>query len=99
MGDGTFETTPLIFFQLYTIHAKVGNSYPPCIYFLLPNKTAETYTRMLEILKMLHPGLNPSTILLDFELAAINAFKNEFPLSKVSGCFFHLNQSVMRKVS
>ena len=51
MGDGTFETTPLIFFQLYTIHAKVGNSYPPCIYFLLPNKTAETYTRMTEILK------------------------------------------------
>ncbi|XP_050706630.1 uncharacterized protein LOC126992005 [Eriocheir sinensis] len=99
IGDGTFETTPLIFFQLYTIHAKIGNSYPPCIYFLLPNKTAETYTRMIEILKMLHPGLNPSTILLDFELAAINAFKNEFPLARVSGCFFHLNQSVIRKVN
>ena len=99
MGDGTFDTSPLIFFQLYTVHARVGNSYPPCVYFLLPNKTAETYTRMIQILKNMNLAVNPSKILLDFELAAINSFQSEFPQAQVSGCFFHLNQAVIRKVN
>lgn len=39
-GDGTFDKAPSMFFQLYTWHAKVGNSYPPCVYFLLKKRTA-----------------------------------------------------------
>ena len=38
LGDGTFAVVPTVFFQLYTIHVKIGNNYPPCVYFLLPNK-------------------------------------------------------------
>ena len=40
-GDGTFDKVPNVFYQLYTWHAKVGNSYPPCIYFLLQKKIWE----------------------------------------------------------
>lgn len=99
LGDGTFEIVPTLFFQLYTVHCKVGNSYPPFIYFLLTNKTEGTYTRMIQILKELVPDFMPERILLDFEMAAINAFKNEFPTSVVSCCFFHLSQSVIRRVT
>ena len=98
-ADGTFSTTPAIFFQLYTIHAKVGDQYPPCVYFLLPNKTADTYRRMLQIMHDIIPEADPVKILLDFERGAMNAFSERFPNAIVSGCFFHLSQSVIRKVS
>ena len=32
-GDGTFSVVPEMFFQLYTIHAPVGNKYLPYVYF------------------------------------------------------------------
>ncbi len=98
-GDGTFELVPAVFFQLYTIHTKIGINYPPCVYFLLPNKTGSTYTRLLLILKDLLPEASPGKILLDFEKAALNSFRVEFPDSHISGCFFHLSQSVIRKVN
>ena len=37
--DGTFEVGPELFYQVYTIHAKIGHDVFPCIYVLLPNKT------------------------------------------------------------
>ena len=61
-----------MFYQLYTWHAQVGNSYPPCIYFLLRRKNGDTYKKMFEILKNLVPNLAPERILLDFEKAAMN---------------------------
>lgn len=97
--DGTFDRVATCFFQLYTIHTKVGNSFPPCIYALLPNKTEATYSRMITMIKMIRPEFSPTKVLIDFELAAINAFKNAFPDTNVSGCFFHLNQAIVRKVN
>ena len=47
-GDGTFDKVPYMFYQLYTWHAQIGNSYPPCIYILLQKKDMATYIRMLE---------------------------------------------------
>jgi len=43
-------------------------------------------------------NLAPDFIISDFELAAINASKSEFPLAKNKGCFFHLSQSACRKL-
>ena len=40
-GDGTFDKVPSMFYQLYTRHAQVGNSYPPCVYFLLQKKSTD----------------------------------------------------------
>ena len=98
LGDGTFAVVPNIFYQLYTIHTKVGNRYPPCVYFLLPNKTQATYGRMLDMLWQIIPNANPHTILVDFETAAQNAFRDNYPNASIKGCLFHLCQSVIRKV-
>jgi len=98
-GDGTFKVVPSLFFQLYSLHAKVGNSYPPLIYCLLPNKTGETYRKMIAAIKRLLPASNPQKVLLDFEMAAMSAFRDEFPEAEISGCFFHLSQSIIRKVN
>jgi hypothetical protein len=44
------------------------------------------------------PALRPATVTLDFEKAAINAFHESFPDAAIDGCFYHLSQSVYRKV-
>lgn len=36
--------------------------------------------------------------MVDFKKAAISAIKNEFPNTKIHGCFFHLNRSVWRQI-
>ena len=43
-------------------------------------------------------GSNPQYILVDFEKAAINTFAEVWPRTYIKGCFFHLSQSVYRKV-
>jgi hypothetical protein len=96
--DGTFAIVPEVFYQLYTIHCKVGTNYPPCIYFLLQGKSQPLYEKMLQALKMLVPNANPSTVITDLELAAMNAFRSEFPAARLTTCFFHLTQAVVRKV-
>jgi len=37
--------------------------------------------------------------LLDFQSAAVDAFRSAFPSATVTGYYFHLTQSVMRKVN
>jgi hypothetical protein len=64
----------------------------------MPNKSEETYKRAFEALKNLQKNLNPLTIMTDFELSAINAFKNSFPGIFNRGCFFHFTQSLWRKI-
>ena len=98
-GDGTFDCVPSIFYQLYAVHAQVGNNFPPCMYFLLPNKTRVTYDKMIEILQELVPGCNPKRWLLDFEKAVLDAVQAGFPNVDISGCFFHFNQSILRWIS
>lgn len=97
-GDGTFKTVPDIFYQLYTIHALVSDNVFPCIYVLLPNKTQATYDRMFHELSNITNGASPSSILMDFEKAAQNAFEATHPNSDVIGCFFHLCKNIWRRV-
>ena len=98
LGDGTFDVCPAVYYQLYTIHCKVGINYPPCVYFLLPDKNQTTYVRALNALKGLIPHANPDTILVDFESAPINAFREVFENSTQKGCLFHQGQNFNKKV-
>lgn len=88
MCDGTFKVVPKLHYQLYTIHGiRLGSSLP-CVYMLLPDKTQTTYTRALNVLSNAQAGLQPDTIVMDFEKAAIAAFHDKFPDARVQGCFF-----------
>ena len=95
--DGTFDISPTIFKQVYTIHIQIGLTSLPMVYFLLPNKKQKTYNKMF---KMLSEYLKnePKTISCDFEKAAINAIKLVFRFVNVCGCYFHLSQSFFRRV-
>lgn len=99
LADGTFKVVPTLFFQLYTIHFVFGSGINPAsLYCLLTNKTSESYGKVLHELHSLTPLAAPKTILVDFERAAMNSFRAMFPSAAVSGCYFHLSQSLIRKV-
>ena len=97
--DGTFDTVPLIYTQLFTIHARVqGGKVIPCVYVLLPNKTQVSYTETLRQLLIIHPNLRPISVLIDFELAIKNALETVFPGVDVSGCFFHFTKNIWKRI-
>ena len=105
LADGTFKTVPTLFTQLYTIHCLAGGPNPfanghllPCIYALLPNKKATTYTKMWKVINEACPNSQPNFLFVDFEQAVINSFKSIWPLTQVKACFFHLSQAVFRKI-
>ena len=54
---------------------------------------------MLNAVKSLILNANPYKILVDFEKAAMNSFQQVYPLATITGCYFHLCQSVLRKVN
>ena len=104
MADGTFKTIPSLFAQLYTIHGLAGGVYPfldghllPCIYVLLPGKSSFYYRKMWKIIKDLCPNSNPQYLLVDFEKAAINTFREIWALTYIKGCFsIYLRLSIQR---
>ena len=100
--DGTFKMTPTIFTQLYTIHGVYRDAVFPLVFTLLSDKQQATYEKVINQLRLLRPSWNPKSVMVDFEKAAINAFQKVFntPTSQisVSGCFFHLQKSILRKV-
>ena len=98
--DGTFKVCPDIFYQLFTVHVLVQDNVLPCLYGLLPNKSKDTYCRFWEGLRnnTEEYDMQPVSVVTDFELASVQAFKEYFPNAIVTGCYFHLGQSVWRHV-
>ena len=96
-ADGTFKVVPELFHQLYTIYGEKDGVVYPCIYALFTGKSESIYNRLLSKLLEIEPALNHIHIMVDFENAAINAFEENF-VAIISGCFFHLSQSIFRKI-
>lgn len=97
-ADGTFKSAPKPFQQVFTIHGIKYDNVIPTIYALLTNKQKDTYIEVLKNIKLLKPGLNPKTIMTDFETAQISAFQEVFPGIESRGCFFHFCQCIWRQI-
>ena len=95
--DGTFKVAPHLFHQLFTIHALHNGVCIPCAFCLMENKEQDTYEDVFRVLEQECRHWRPVTLMCDFELAAMNAFRNRFPDSSMTGCFFHLSQSIFRQ--
>lgn len=68
------------------------------VYALLSHKKKETYSRFYKIIKDKIVGWNLENTVMDFEVAAILALKSSFPIIMISGCNYHFNQYIWRKV-
>ena len=98
MADGTFKVVPLLFGQLYTVHALVGGVYPFRDGHLLPCKSSFFTEGCGIVSNACVQTPTQITFLVDFEQGAINTFREVWPMTYIKACFFHLSQSVYRKV-
>lgn len=100
--DGTFKTVSRLFEQLYTVHGYVQGSLFPLVFCLMSRRTQLAYQQLLrevtDIAAEQQILLCPTTVLVDFEVAAINAVRVELPDASIHGCFFHLCQILWRRV-
>ena len=108
--DGTFKTSLSIFAQIVTVIGllrRAGSTeytvVVPLVYALLSGKNKSLYTEVLEVVRnaVRQYRINvcvPTKIMTEFELEITNAAKTVFPGAPVSGCFFHLSQSVYRRI-
>ena len=94
--DGTFRKAPQLFYQLYTIYAFELGHTVPCIFAMLPNKTAATYNTMWNAIDD-EVGISDMpekpTVLLDYEQAAIKAAAAKVGDENLGGCYFHFSQA------
>ena len=94
--DGTFQTVPSIFNQLYTLNFFYYGKLLPAVYVLTKRRTALVYQRVFSILhreaERRNRVFSPQEIVGDFESAVILSCRIEFPQSKHRGCYFHFCQ-------
>ena len=96
--DGTVDTVPAYFMQLYTVHDMKNGRNVIGLSALLSNKQQHTNKRMLRYVKILTGNANPTSISVDFEGSAVIACSTVYPFSELSGCFFHLSQNIYKRV-
>ena len=75
MGDGTFDSVPTMFKQLYTINAEVDGSDFSFISVLM-EENHEAYERLFNALKA--KWLMVGTFMTDFETSSQSAVRNVF---------------------
>lgn len=93
--DGTFESSPKLFQQIFIIHTVIDNIYVPLAFFLLPDKTISSYKNALLHIKNY---VQPDIVYVDFEKAIHAALRAVWPTVQLKGCRFHLGQSWWRKI-
>ena len=100
--DGTFQISPAMFLQVYTLHVMImGTMVPVCI-CLLHAKDIPTYRRMFDLIRTScgRYGLQfqPTSFFIDFETAVISTVGELFPEARIRGCLFHFARAIWRRV-
>ena len=72
---------------------------PPLHLCTVAKQNEHTYEELLKGLSAITENTEPHHILLDFELAALNAFANHHTGALLKGCYFHLCQASNRKTN
>lgn len=98
ISDGTFSIHPVLFSQFYVFHGLYLGKVLPLLFCLLPDKTYNTYVRLLELIKTIAKNIGcifkPKKFHIDFELAMINAITSVFSDNCIQGCLFHFSQCI-----
>ena len=100
-GDGTFASVPVDIFYQFHLHREVSEEYTlPLVFLLLKNKTAQTYTRMLNLVSQAVQGLEWSSdyVNCNFYKAFNKAVSQQIQNAEAALCYFHMSQSIWRKV-
>lgn len=99
--DGTFQSCPGPFTQLYSIHGDISKSASethviPLVYALMTHKDQKSYYALFQMIKS-QTSWNPKKVHLDFETAAANALLDIFPEIMLKKCYYHFTKSLWKK--
>ena len=97
--DATFSVVPQMFFQHLTIMGEVKDHLIPLVHILMTKKDQSLYEATFYEIVRIFPNLAPSHFMMDFERALENSVKKIFLNVRISGCRFHQNQAIYRKVT
>ena len=86
-----------IFFQIYTIYAKINQCIIPSIYALLPNKTEETRSRLCREVEQ-HVANSLTHILLDFEWPTLNSVQQVYTNTERKEWFYHFSSNGWKRI-
>ncbi|CAF1398042.1 unnamed protein product, partial [Didymodactylos carnosus] len=79
-----------------------AQSMKPSLFAALPDKYQTTYTSLITNLSELSLNnniiLNPETIMMDFETAAINSFESAYPTASCKSCYFHYCKNLYKQI-
>lgn len=100
--DGTFQSCPAPFLQLYSIHADLGSSEThnliiPVLFLLMSDRKQESYDISFQLIKSQIAEFNPLKFTVDLERAAIKAIANNFPSSEIKSCYYHFKKNLWKK--
>ena len=91
--DRTFDASPAMYSQLFTLHVFEHGKLLPLVYCLLASKERAAYAEVFSVLKTkaqeLHVAFAPQTIMSDFESGMIAAVRDKLPNAHHQGCYFH----------
>lgn len=100
--DGTFDSCPQFFYQLFTIHIFKNGHYAPLVWAILPSKLEDVYRMLFEklvnVCRDVDIVFRPKVIVADFEVAIRSAAKKTWEDVQIVGCRFHLGQAWYRKI-
>ena len=97
--DATFAVVPHLFYQHLTIMGEVNGHLIPLVHILMTKKEQCLYEATFYEIQRLFPSLAPSHFMMDFERALQNSVRKVFLNVRISGCRFHQNQAIYRKVN
>lgn len=93
--DSTFKILPLEFKQLFIGHVEIEETTYPAVYALMNNSKHENYASIFEWMKLMH-NVYPNRIVMDNELAQMNASKEVWPEAIIQNCYFHFAQAIRK---
>ncbi|CAF3418260.1 unnamed protein product [Rotaria socialis] len=100
--DGTFKTRPLLFQQVYVVMGKYHGETIPLLWCLTSCRTQSVYDaiykRLKKIAKQMQMEWKMTQCMMDFERAVMNSFQEAFPNIDLKCCWYHLVQSLWRKI-
>ncbi|CAF1297611.1 unnamed protein product [Adineta steineri] len=102
MMDGTFDTCPAHFDQIYSIHSVKNNQSVVCVIAILCGRSSIIYKELLAILcqhaRRMKLRFHPARITTDFEHALIKTLGDEYPNVNHTGCYYHFTNALYRQI-
>lgn len=93
-ADATFGILPLGFYQMLIVKATIEGKARPVAYALMNSKKATAYENVFNALKLLK--FSPTSLMMDFERAAISAAQKTWHDVQIRGCYFHFCQCLWK---